>query len=63
VFINIDYGRVDIEDQNENTQFDALNAAGCGKLYIEKCSGKLKDRPQLEHMLDALRKGDIVIVQ
>lgn len=33
------------------------------KLYIEKCSGKSKNRPQLERMIDGLRKDDIIIVQ
>ncbi|MFK5950644.1 MAG: recombinase family protein [Methylococcales bacterium] len=61
--MKIGYARVSTEQQNEDAQLDALNAAECEKLYIEKCSGKSKNRPQLERMLDALRKGDIVVVQ
>ncbi|MGF1694766.1 recombinase family protein [Vibrio lamellibrachiae] len=29
---------------------------------MEKCSGKSKQRPELERMIDALREGDIVVV-
>lgn len=61
--MKIGYARVSTEEQNEGAQLDALNAAECEKLYIEKCSGKLKSRPQLDRMLDAIRKGDIVVVQ
>ena len=61
--MRIGYARVSTEEQNEDAQLDGLNAAGCEKLYIEKCSGKSKSRPELERMLDSLRKGDIVVVQ
>lgn len=42
---------------------DALKEAGCERIYQEKCSGKLRQRPELERMIDALREGDIVVVQ
>jgi DNA invertase Pin-like site-specific DNA recombinase len=61
--MRIGYARVSTEEQNEDAQLDALNAACCEKLYIEKCSGKSKNRPQLERMIDALRKDDIIVVQ
>jgi DNA invertase Pin-like site-specific DNA recombinase len=61
--MKIGYARVSTEEQNESAQLDALNAVECEKLYIEKCSSKLKNRPQLDRMLDVLRKDDIVVVQ
>jgi DNA invertase Pin-like site-specific DNA recombinase len=61
--MRIGYARVSTEEQNEDAQLDALNAASCEKLYIEKCSGKSKNRPQLERMIDALLKDDIIVVQ
>tara|TARA_B110000211_G_C14092495_1_gene560019 strand:- start:1100 stop:1648 length:549 start_codon:yes stop_codon:yes gene_type:complete len=61
--MKIGYARVSTEEQNEDVQLDALNAACCEKLYVEKCSGKSRDRPELDRMIDSLRKGDIVVVQ
>ena len=58
--MRIGYARVSTEEQNEDAQLDALNAAYCEKLYIEKCSGKSKNRPQLERMIDSLRKNDVI---
>ena len=59
----IGYARVSTEDQIQDAQIDALNEAGCEKVYRESFSGKSKNRPELERMIDALREGDIVVVQ
>ena len=61
--MKIGYARVSTDDQNESSQVDALYLAGCERVYIEKCSGKSKRRLELERMTDALRHGDIVVVQ
>ena len=61
--MRIGYARVSTEEQNEDAQLDALNSNGCEKLYVEKCSGKSRNRPELERMMDTLRKGDVVVVQ
>jgi DNA invertase Pin-like site-specific DNA recombinase len=61
--MRIGYARVSTEEQNEDAQLDALNASGCEKLYVEKCSGKSKNRPELARMMDSLRKDDVVVVQ
>ncbi len=37
-------------------------AAGCGKLFVEKASGAKEDRPQLQAALDYLRAGDALVV-
>lgn len=61
--MKIGYARVSTEEQNEDAQLDALQANGCERIFIEKASGKSKNRPELERMMDTLRGGDIVVVQ
>ncbi|OEE41240.1 recombinase family protein [Vibrio anguillarum] len=61
--MKIGYARVSNEDQNEDSQIDALESTGCERIYIEKCSGKSKQRPELARMMDVLRENDIVVVQ
>jgi len=56
------YARVSTVEQNEDLQRDALTAAGCDRLYVDKASGKLESRPALDSRLDQLRAGDIVVV-
>lgn len=63
-FINmkIGYARVSTNDQNSQLQLDALNNAGCDRIYEERMSAKTKDRPELNRLLDAIREGDTVVV-
>jgi DNA invertase Pin-like site-specific DNA recombinase len=61
--MKIGYARVSTEMQSEDQQMDALNDAGCERIFREKMSGKSKQRPELERMIDTLRTGDIVVVQ
>src|SRR4051794_19467070 len=56
------YARVSTIEQNEDMQRDALAAAGCDRIYVDKASGKLGPRPALDTMLDHLRTGDTVVV-
>jgi len=58
----VGYARVSTEDQNAELQIDALNAAGCFKVFTDKASGSLSHRPQLDKMLEQLRDGDVVVV-
>ena len=60
--MRIGYARVSTDDQNLDMQLDALEKAGCGRVYQEHASGKNTERPELRKMLDALREGDTVIV-
>jgi DNA invertase Pin-like site-specific DNA recombinase len=56
------YARVSTLEQDEALQRDALEAAGCDRLFVDRASGKLGPRPALEAMLDQLRAGDTVVV-
>lgn len=58
----IGYARVSGNDQNLSLQMDALKNAGCKKIYTDKITGTKAERPGLNQVLDALRKGDILIV-
>lgn len=56
------YARVSTVEQNTDGQLDALTAAGCDRMFVEKASGKLARRPQLDAMLDYVRPGDVVVI-
>ena len=58
----IGYCRVSTSDQDPALQRDALEAAGCIKIFTDTASGSLDQRPELDRMLDQLRPGDTVVV-
>ena len=58
----IGYARVSTDDQDTVAQMAALKAAGCERIFREKASGGRWDRPQLQRLLDQLRKGGVVVV-
>jgi DNA invertase Pin-like site-specific DNA recombinase len=61
--MRIGYGRVSTRDQNPNAQHDALTAAGCEQIFIDKASGKLARRPELDKaLLVARRRGDQLVI-
>ncbi len=58
----IGYMRVSTGEQSLDLQRDALERAGCERLYDDVCSGRATDRPGLSKALDAAREGDALVV-
>lgn len=58
----IGYARVSTEDQSLDGQLDALKAAGVEKVFADKITGTARSRPELDRLLDQLRKGDVITV-
>jgi DNA invertase Pin-like site-specific DNA recombinase len=58
----ISYARVSTQDQNPELQVDALERAGCHRLYVEKASGAQRDRPELKAALASACDGDTIVV-
>jgi hypothetical protein len=56
------YARVSTTDQQPQLQVDALEHAGCYRVFTETASGARPDRPVLEQVLDQLRPGDTLVV-
>ena len=60
--MRVGYGRVSTVDQNPDAQRDALVAAGCDQVLIDKASGKLARRPELDKALLVAREGDQLVI-
>ena len=60
--MKVGYARVSTNQQDTALQTDALEAAGCEKLFEETASGAQKDRPALVSALNFMREGDTLVV-
>lgn len=60
--MRIGYGRVSTREQNPDSQRDALVAAGCEEILVDKGSGKLARRPALDQAPAITRAGDQLVV-
>lgn len=58
----IGYARVSTIEQELRLQLDALQAAGCERIFTDKASGKRLDRPGLAEALSFARPGDSLVV-
>lgn len=58
----IGYARVSTDDQNLDLQREALEKAGCEKIYTDQQSGASTERLGLNGILDMARAGDTLVV-
>ncbi|MBF0236705.1 MAG: recombinase family protein [SAR324 cluster bacterium] len=58
----IGYARVSTSEQDTSVQITALQEAGCELIFQEKLSGGRWDRPELQRLLEQLRKKDVLVV-
>jgi DNA invertase Pin-like site-specific DNA recombinase len=56
------YARVSTRSQTDDSQLDALRAAGCQRIWTDTASGKLARRPEWDACLDYLRAGDELVI-
>ena len=58
----IGYARVSILEEETWLQHDALEAAGCKRVFTDRASGGAEERPELARLFDHLREGDTLVV-
>ena len=58
----IGYMRVSTGEQNLDLQRDALDRAGCNRIFDDVCSGRTTERPGLDKAIDIMRDGDALVV-
>lgn len=58
----IGYARVSTPDQNVAMQVEALEKAGCHRVFTDVASGAKASRPGLDEALAYLRQGDTLVV-
>ena len=58
----IGYARVSTREQNLSSQIDALDNAGCIRIFTDKISGKEFKREGLTACLDYLRADDTLVI-
>ncbi len=56
------YARVSTRSQTDDSQLDALHAAGCQRIWTDTASGRLARRPEWDKCLDYLRAGDELVI-
>ena len=61
--MKIGYVPVSTEEQNTARQEIMLRELGVDELFVDRASGKNADRPELNRMMDFVRRGDTVIVE
>lgn len=56
------YARISTTSQIPDSQLDALHAAGCERVFLDRVSGKLARRVEWDRLDEQLRAGDQVVV-
>lgn len=58
----VGYARVSTQDQNLDLQRDALEKAGCTRIFTDTTSGVKSERVGLKEAIDFIRDGDTLVV-
>ena len=58
----IAYARFSTKQHDLALQLDALEKAGCEKVFTEKISGAKRNRPEFKAALEFVREGDTLVV-
>ena len=61
--MKIGYIRVSTQEQNTIRQEVLMQELGVDEVYIDRMSGKNANRPELQRMMEYVRRGDTVIVE
>ncbi len=61
--MNIGYIRISSIEQNTARQEVLMQDLGVELIFIDRMSGKTRNRPELNRMLEFMREGDTVIVE
>lgn len=61
--MKVGYVRVSTTEQNTARQEDIMEKLGVERVFIDKLSGKNRDRPELEKMMEFVRDGDVLVVE
>ncbi|MEU2179228.1 recombinase family protein [Nocardia sp. NPDC019219] len=56
------YAQVSRRGQKADSQIDALTAAGCERIWVDKASSKLARRPEWDRCFEPLRRGDELVI-
>src|SRR5690606_9771025 len=55
------YARVSTREQNRDLQLDALQKAGCERIFEESKSATATSRPEFDKLLEIARKDDVIV--
>ena len=61
--MKVGYVRISTREQNTARQDVLMEKLGVEKVYTDKLSGKDTQRPELQKMMDFVRKNDVVVVE
>ncbi|WP_148347406.1 recombinase family protein [Clostridium butyricum] len=61
--MDVAYIRISDPTQNEARQIKIMEDRGIEKIFLDRCSGKNTNRPQLKSMLEFIREGDNLYIE
>lgn len=60
--MTVGYARVSTAGQDEALQLNALEQAGCDRVFTDHASGATSSRPALDELLGMVRRGDTLVI-